>query len=165
MRADHEAEFRVFAASRWPRLVRTAYLLTGDPHDAEDLAQTVLVKAFRSWRRVQRADNVDAYLRRAPVTSNASRFRKLTGLSWKDMVSEGLATKHGKEQTWSQLIMAANTPMLLRAGLVEGRTDAGVLASGQVVGMLDDLPSVAELIAGIVAQAEKIIAGLPHLLA
>jgi DNA-directed RNA polymerase specialized sigma24 family protein len=76
MRADHEAEFRVFAASRWPRLVRTAYLLTGDPHDAEDLAQTVLVKAFRSWRRVQRADNVDAYLRRAPVTSNASRFRK-----------------------------------------------------------------------------------------
>jgi NAD(P)H-dependent flavin oxidoreductase YrpB (nitropropane dioxygenase family) len=76
------------------------------------------------------------------------------------MVSEGLATKHGKEQTWSQMIMAANTPMLLRAGLVEGRTDAGVLASGQVVGMLEDLPSVADLIETMVADAEKIIGRL-----
>jgi NAD(P)H-dependent flavin oxidoreductase YrpB (nitropropane dioxygenase family) len=56
--------------------------------------------------------------------------------------------------------MAANTPMLLRAGLVEGRTDAGVLASGQVVGMLEDLPTVAELIEAIVADAAKIITGL-----
>jgi NAD(P)H-dependent flavin oxidoreductase YrpB (nitropropane dioxygenase family) len=58
------------------------------------------------------------------------------------------------------MIMAANTPMLLRAGLVEGRTDAGVLASGQVVGMLGDLPTVAELIEAMVADAEKIITGL-----
>ncbi|MEO6886186.1 MAG: nitronate monooxygenase, partial [Jatrophihabitantaceae bacterium] len=91
---------------------------------------------------------------------NAAKFKKLTGLSWKDMITEGLATKHGKEQTWSQMIMAANTPMLLRAGLVEGREDAGVLASGQVVGMLDDLPSVHDLISDIVAEAEKIIARL-----
>jgi NAD(P)H-dependent flavin oxidoreductase YrpB (nitropropane dioxygenase family) len=60
------------------------------------------------------------------------------------------------------MIMAANTPMLLRAGLVEGDTHAGVLASGQVVGMLDDLPTCAELITGIVTQAEKIIAELPR---
>ena len=43
--------------------------------------------------------------------------------------------------------LAANTPMLLRAGLVEGRLDAGVLSSGQVAGVIDDLPTVAELIA------------------
>jgi NAD(P)H-dependent flavin oxidoreductase YrpB (nitropropane dioxygenase family) len=94
---------------------------------------------------------------------NAGRFKRLTKLSWRDMVGEGLATKHGKEQTWSQLIMAANTPMLLRAGLVEGNTRAGVLASGQVVGMLDDLPSCQDLIAGIVAEAEAIIAKLGSL--
>jgi NAD(P)H-dependent flavin oxidoreductase YrpB (nitropropane dioxygenase family) len=88
---------------------------------------------------------------------NAQRFRKLTGLSWRHMVTEGLATKHGKEQTWSQLIMAANTPMLLRAGLVEGRADAGVLASGQVVGLLDDLPTCVELITRIVDDAAAII--------
>ena len=50
--------------------------------------------------------------------------------------------------------LAANTPMLLRAGLVEGNTDAGVLASGQVAGIIDDLPTVAELIERIVAEAE-----------
>ena len=91
---------------------------------------------------------------------NAGRFKQLTRLRWRDMVREGLATKHGKEQTWAQMIMAANTPMLLRAGLVDGDSRAGVLASGQVVGMLDDLPTCAELITGIVAQAEKIIADL-----
>ena len=50
-------------------------------------------------------------------------------------------------------LMAANTPMLLKAGLVEGDTDAGVLASGQVVGVIDDLPSCAELVDRIVTRA------------
>jgi NAD(P)H-dependent flavin oxidoreductase YrpB (nitropropane dioxygenase family) len=95
---------------------------------------------------------------------NAGRFKKMTKLGWRDMVAEGLATKHGKDQTWAQLIMAANTPMLLRAGLVEGNTQAGVLASGQVVGMLDDLPSCRELVAAIVAEAEAIIGKLPAVL-
>jgi len=95
---------------------------------------------------------------------NARRFRRLTDLRWRDMVREGLATKHGAERTWAQTIMAANTPMLLRAGLVEGNTQAGVLASGQVVGMLSDLPSCAELIESIVAEAEAIIGKLPTVL-
>ena len=49
--------------------------------------------------------------------------------------------------------MAANTPMLLKAGLVDGNTHAGVLASGQVVGLLNDLPTCKDLIDGIVADA------------
>jgi NAD(P)H-dependent flavin oxidoreductase YrpB (nitropropane dioxygenase family) len=53
--------------------------------------------------------------------------------------------------------MAANTPMLLRAAMVEGRIDLGVMASGQVVGVLDDLPPVAEVIYRIVAQAEDVL--------
>ncbi|MDT4949056.1 MAG: hypothetical protein QOJ37_1651 [Pseudonocardiales bacterium] len=95
---------------------------------------------------------------------NAQRFKRLTRLRWKDMISEGLATKHGKEQTWSQMIMAANTPMLLRAGLVDGNGQAGVLASGQVVGMLADLPSCRDLIEGIVGEAEAIIGKLSAVL-
>ena len=88
----------------------------------------------------------------------------MTNLRWRDMIREGLATKHGKDQTWAQLLMAANTPMLLRAGLVEGNMQAGVLASGQVVGMLDDLPSCRELIDDVVAEAEAIIGKLPSAL-
>jgi len=53
------------------------------------------------------------------------------------------------------VVMAANTPMLLKAGLVEGNTDAGVLASGQVAGIVEDLPSCAELIDAIVTDAVK----------
>ncbi|MCL2535537.1 MAG: nitronate monooxygenase, partial [Nocardiaceae bacterium] len=68
---------------------------------------------------------------------------------------EGLSLVRGGDRTLAQLMMSANSPMLLRAGLVEGDTDAGVLAAGQVVGMIDDLPSVAELIERIVAEAEQ----------
>ncbi|TNC24948.1 NAD(P)H-dependent flavin oxidoreductase [Amycolatopsis alkalitolerans] len=93
----------------------------------------------------------------AGAVRNAVRFRRISGLSLPAMVREGLAMKHGNDLSWSQLIMAANTPMLLRAGLVEGRTDAGVLASGQVVGMLGDLPTVAEIVEGTVSRAEEIL--------
>jgi len=92
--------------------------------------------------------------------ANAARFRRHTGLSWPAMIREGLAMRHGRDLTWSQVVMAANTPMLLRSGLVDGRTDAGVLASGQVVGLLNDLPTCEELITGIVQQATGIIHGL-----
>jgi NAD(P)H-dependent flavin oxidoreductase YrpB (nitropropane dioxygenase family) len=63
--------------------------------------------------------------------------------------------RHGKEMTMAQVVMAANTPMLLKAGLVEGNTEAGVLASGQVAGIVEDLPSCAELIDAIVSDAVK----------
>jgi NAD(P)H-dependent flavin oxidoreductase YrpB (nitropropane dioxygenase family) len=63
--------------------------------------------------------------------------------------------KHGSERSWPQMVLAANTPMMLKAGLVEGDPDAGVLASGQVVGLIDDLPSCEELIDRVVTQAAE----------
>ncbi|HTM85967.1 MAG TPA: nitronate monooxygenase [Mycobacterium sp.] len=84
---------------------------------------------------------------------NAAKFKKMSQMTWGSMARDGLAMRRGKELTWSQVVMAANTPMLLKAGLVEGNTDAGVLASGQVAGILDDLPSCAELIDTIVVEA------------
>jgi NAD(P)H-dependent flavin oxidoreductase YrpB (nitropropane dioxygenase family) len=86
---------------------------------------------------------------------NAAKFKKMSQMTWRSMITDGLAMRHGKDLTWSQVVMAANTPMLLRAGLVEGNTDAGVLASGQVAGIVDDLPSCAELIESIVRDAVK----------
>ena len=87
--------------------------------------------------------------------ANAAKFKKMSQMTWPSMIRDGLAMRHGKDLTWSQVLMAANTPMLLKAGLVEGNTDAGVLASGQVAGIIDDLPSSAELIQAIVADAVK----------
>jgi NAD(P)H-dependent flavin oxidoreductase YrpB (nitropropane dioxygenase family) len=86
---------------------------------------------------------------------NAAKFKKMSQMTWPSMIRDGLAMRHGKELTWSQVVMAANTPMLLKAGLVEGNTDAGVLASGQVAGIIEDLPSCGELIEAIVTEAVK----------
>ncbi|MBT2486984.1 nitronate monooxygenase [Streptomyces sp. ISL-96] len=85
----------------------------------------------------------------------AAGFRKISGLSWTAMVRDGLAMKHGKDLSWSQVLLAANTPMLLKASMVEGRTDLGVMASGQVAGLIDDLPSCAELVARVMAEANE----------
>jgi NAD(P)H-dependent flavin oxidoreductase YrpB (nitropropane dioxygenase family) len=71
--------------------------------------------------------------------------------------------RHGREMSWSQVLMAGNTPMLLKAAMVDGHADLGVMASGQVVAVIDDLPTCADLIEGIVAQAESVIAGLARL--
>ena len=84
---------------------------------------------------------------------NAGKLKQMSQMTWRSMIPDGLAMRRGKELTWSQVVMAANTPMLLKAGLVEGNTEAGVLASGQVVGILDDLPSCVELIESIVRDA------------
>jgi len=59
--------------------------------------------------------------------------------------------------------MAANTPMLLRAAMVDGREDMGVMASGQVVGLIDDLPSCAALIDRIVSEARETLRNLDGL--
>lgn len=76
------------------------------------------------------------------------------------MARDGLAMRHGKDLSWSQVLLAANTPMLLRSAMVDGRTDLGVMASGQVAGVIDDLPSCAELVERIVTEAEETLKSL-----
>lgn len=68
--------FDGFMAERWPRVLRSAYLLTGDRHEAEDLAQAAFVRVCAAWGRVRRADNPDAYLQRVLVNCHRARFRK-----------------------------------------------------------------------------------------
>ena len=85
---------------------------------------------------------------------NAAAFRGVSGMSWREMISQGQAMRRGSELTWGQVLMAANTPVLLRAAMVEGRTDLGLMSSGQVTGLIGDLPSCAELIEKIMAEAD-----------
>jgi len=91
----------------------------------------------------------------AAAVLNAAKFKKMSQMTWSSMIRDGLAMRHGKDLTWSQVIMAANTPMLLKAGLVDGNNNAGVLASGQVTGIINDLPSCQTLIDSIVSEAIK----------
>jgi RNA polymerase sigma-70 factor (sigma-E family) len=73
-------EFVEFAEAVSPRLRRTAFLLCGDWHTAEDLVQTALVKVFVSWRKIRRQDAVHAYATRTLLNTYLAHKRlKRTG--------------------------------------------------------------------------------------
>ena len=74
-----DAEFAAYMSARQPSLLRTAYLLTGDQHTAEDLVQTALAKLYLAWDRVQDRGLVDGYVRRILVNENNSLWRR----AWK----------------------------------------------------------------------------------
>lgn len=88
-------------------------------------------------------------------------FKKSSGMSWAALARDGVSMKRSSDKSWAQVMQAANTPTLLRAGLVEGDTSAGMLASGQVVGMIDDLPTCEQLIDRIVVDAAARLRELP----
>jgi RNA polymerase sigma-70 factor (sigma-E family) len=73
---DRDTEFSEYMVARQPGLLRTAYLLTGDRHAAEDLVQTTLAKLYLAWDRVQRRELVDAYARRILVNEHTSLWRR-----------------------------------------------------------------------------------------
>ncbi|MEV6579463.1 nitronate monooxygenase [Streptomyces sp. NPDC051582] len=155
--------FLLTSDSTVPDAVKARYLEAG----VKDVTVTTAVDGLP--HRMLRTELV-ASLERAGRTRalaravrHAAAFRRLSGLSWPQMVRDGLAMKHGKDLSWSQVLLAANTPMLLKASMVEGRTDLGVMASGQVAGVIEDLPSCAELVARVMAEAHGVLAHLRSL--
>jgi len=71
------ATYEEYVAARWTALYRTAYLLTANHADAEDLAQAALVKAYLSWSKVVSAASPDAYVRRILTNVFLSERRRL----------------------------------------------------------------------------------------
>ncbi|MEV7217208.1 SigE family RNA polymerase sigma factor [Kitasatospora cineracea] len=69
-------EFRTFIVGAWPWLLRTAYLLTGEQHAAEDLAQSAAERTCAAWSKVRRADDPHSYVRRIMVNQHARRWRR-----------------------------------------------------------------------------------------
>ena len=128
--------FLLSAESRVPDAVKALYL--GTPVTGT----VVTTKVDGAPQRVVRTDLVDhlesqSWLRALPrALHSAYRFRQETGASLTSLLREGRAMKEGNELTWSQVVMAANAPVMTKAALVEGRTDVGVLPTGQVVGVI-----------------------------
>jgi NAD(P)H-dependent flavin oxidoreductase YrpB (nitropropane dioxygenase family) len=94
------------------------------------------------------------------AVQNGLKFRSISGMSIQQMLKEGLAMRKAQDLSYTQMIMAANSAMLTRATLVEGRLDSGVMPTGQVVGVIDDLPSCAEIIDRIMSQADQVLSDL-----
>ena len=102
---------------------------------------------------VEELEESSALKRMGPTLKRTRDFKQTSGMSWLALAKDGRAMKKAQGRTLAQMSLAANTPMMLKAGLVDGDTDAGVLASGQVVGVIDDLPTCEELIERIVTGA------------
>jgi NAD(P)H-dependent flavin oxidoreductase YrpB (nitropropane dioxygenase family) len=151
----------------------TRFLLTADAPVPDAVKQVYLSRDVNGTLRTTQVDGVPHRVLRTelterldatgPVTSlpravrNALAFKRVSGVSWSDLLREGRAMRKRQELTWSQVVMAANTPMLLKAAMVDGRPDLGVMSSGQVVGVIDDLPTVEELIERIMEEAAAVL--------
>ncbi|MGH3411890.1 MAG: NAD(P)H-dependent flavin oxidoreductase [Marmoricola sp.] len=141
--------------SRVPDAVKQRYLAAG-------LDGTVVTRKVDGMpHRMLRTDLVAsveesrALRRLGPTARRTLEFKRMSGMSWRRLAADGLAMRRQQGRSLTQVTLAANTPMMLRAGLVEGDPDAGVLASGQVVGVIDDLPGCEELVDRVVTRAAE----------
>jgi len=145
--------FLLTSDSTVPDHVKRAYL-------AADVTGTVVTDLIDGVpQRVLRTPMVEALRtgRLSRSVRSAVALKRAIGASWPDVVRQGLALRRTRELGWGQVLLAANTPMMIRAGMVDGRLDVGSLAGGQVAGLIDDLPSCAELVGRIVADAQKVL--------
>ena len=151
--------FLLTRESKVPAAIKDRYL-------AASVTDTVVSKAIDGHpQRVIRTQVVEdlerARLTRFPrAARNAVAFRRLTGTPWRSLIQEGVAMRKNQDLTWSQLMMAANAPMLIKATLVDGREETGVLPTGQVTGVIGELPTVADLLEGIEVDARAVLARL-----
>jgi NAD(P)H-dependent flavin oxidoreductase YrpB (nitropropane dioxygenase family) len=158
----------------------TRFLLTSDSPVAEAVKRVYLAAGLDGTVVTRRVDGVPHRVLRTPLVDrlerggrvatllrsarNAARFRDVSGMSPLELLRAGRAMRHGGgELSWAQVLMAANTPMLLHAAMVDGRPDLGLMSSGQVAGLIEDVPSCAELIGRVMAGAEARLAGLGSL--
>ncbi|ETK37057.1 NAD(P)H-dependent flavin oxidoreductase [Microbispora sp. ATCC PTA-5024] len=147
--------FLLTADSPVPDAVKAVYL---------DASETVVTRRVDGTpHRVLRTPLVDALERSgrlaglARALRNAHRFRGVSGMSWPALVRDGRAMRRARRLGWAEVLMAANTPMLLRSAMVDGRPDLGVMAAGQVVALLGDLPTCEELIDRVVGDAAAVL--------
>ncbi|HTW14472.1 MAG TPA: nitronate monooxygenase [Nocardioides sp.] len=116
-------------------------------------------------RLVEEIEETSAVKRLGPTLRRTLEFKRSSGMSWLELAKDGREMKKSQGRSLAQMALAANTPTMLKSGLVDGDTSAGVLASGQVVGVLDDLPSCEELIDRVVTRAvEELRRGASYLI-
>jgi len=124
--------FAEFVVARQAALLRTAYLLTGQAQDAEDLVQTTLIKVVPQWRRIR--DDPEPYVRRVLVNANVSRWRRRR---WREQTTDVLPDVLLHEPDGAELIAVRDALRSLaprqRAVLVlryyEGLSEAEIAAT------------------------------------
>jgi RNA polymerase sigma-70 factor (sigma-E family) len=131
---DVAQEFDEFVRTRTRALLRSAYLLTGDQHLAEDLVQDALVRAHRSWRNLHRSGNAEAYTRKIMYHLQLSRWRRrqVAEMTWGELPASsgagvadhaaGTALRVSLQRALLQLAPRQRAVIVLR--FFEDRTEA-----------------------------------------
>lgn len=154
----------------------TRFLLTSDSSVPQNIRERYLTFGLDGTVVTTKADGMPHRLLRTEfieglIETNAVKrlgatarrtveYKKMSGASWGEFLGDGIRMKKASDRSWAQMSNAANTPMLLKASMVDGDDSSGMLASGQVVGMIDDMPTCEELVSRIVEQAAERIAAL-----
>ena len=147
--------FLLTVESTVPEAVKARYLKAS-------VTDSVVTTAIDGYpQRVIRTELVDKlersgwFMRLWRSLRYAWAFRGLTGSSMSALFREGMTMRRKQELSWAQVAMAANAPMMTRATMVDGDLGAGILPTGQVAGCIDELPTVSDLLARIMGEAEE----------
>jgi NAD(P)H-dependent flavin oxidoreductase YrpB (nitropropane dioxygenase family) len=154
----------------------TRFLLTQESHVPDAVKQrylkssvtdTIVTRAIDGYPQrviltdvIKKLEQSNQVMRLVGAVQYALAFKKVTGARFFDLAREGLAMKGSQELTWAQVSMAATAPMMTKASMVDGRADVGILPTGQVVGVIEELPTVAELVQRIMREAHATLQGL-----
>ncbi|MGD8606050.1 MAG: nitronate monooxygenase [Myxococcales bacterium] len=149
----------------------TRFLLTKESQVPDHVKQmyldtkpngTVVTKAVDGYpqrvirtRLIDQLEKASVFTRFPRAALNALSLMRVTGTSLPELMEEGLAMRQNQELTWSQLAMAANAPMLTKASMVDGKVEAGILPTGQIAGVIDEIPTVADLLQRIMREARE----------
>lgn len=146
--------FLLTRESRVPDAIKDVYLGTG-------VDGTVVTTAVDGYpQRVIRTALIDTLEKASALTRfpkaavNALRFRRETKTTLAELVRSGLQMRRDQDLTWAQTALAANAPMLTKAAMVDGNPEVGIMPTGQVVGIIDELPSVADLVQRTITEAD-----------
>jgi RNA polymerase sigma-70 factor (sigma-E family) len=83
-------DFEEFVVARRASLLRTAYLLTGNHHDAEDLVQSALIKVVPKWKRIR--NSPEGYVRQVLARESVNRWR---GRRWREVTTDAVPEPMG----------------------------------------------------------------------
>lgn len=119
--------------------------IDGHPHRVLRTAFIDRLTRASGWRDLTQA------------VANAIALKSKTGISYTAMARQGMAMRSQHGYGWRQVVMAANTPVLLHKTMVDGEVEFGIISGGQVTGMISDIPTVEALVRRVMSEANDIL--------
>jgi len=148
--------FLMTAESPVPAATKERYIACGNPADI------IISRAIDGMPQRMVMNEMLGQLERAGALrklllaiQSGLAYSKYTGASLFSLLQSGLRMRAEDGLTLAQAIMSANAPMVIQRAMVEGHPEEGVLPGGQVAGVINDLPTCAELVARIALEAEE----------